>query len=122
MWSPLEYACHVRDVLARANAERVLTTMVEDNPTFAPIYRERRAVLARYNDQEPAEVASELDVAAGLFARQFALLDDDQLDRRCLYLFPTPALRTVRWVGLHTLHECRHHLADICRTLDAAGT
>jgi hypothetical protein len=121
VWSPLEYGCHVRDVLL-AQRERVFTALVEDNPAFAPMYRDRRAVLARYNDQDPHQVADELELAAGLFARQLALLTDEQLVRRCLYLFPTPAMRTVRWVGLHTLHECQHHLRDIERALpDGTG-
>jgi hypothetical protein len=116
VWSPLEYGCHLRDVLL-AQRERVFTTLVEENPTFSPMYRDQRARFARYNEQDPTTVADELDVAVGLFARQVALLDDDQLARRCLYLFPTPALRTLRWVGLHTLHECQHHLLDIRRAL-----
>jgi hypothetical protein len=37
VWSPLEYACHVRDVLL-TQRERVLLALVEDQPTFAPMY------------------------------------------------------------------------------------
>jgi hypothetical protein len=43
----------------------------------------------------------------------FAVLDDDQLDRTGIYNYPTPQERSIRWVGVHTLHELRHHLFDI---------
>ncbi len=119
-WSPLEYACHVRDVLL-AQRERILTTLVEDHPSFPPMYREQRAALARYNDQDPVRVADEIDIASGLLARQLAALDDEQLARECLYLFPVTAMRSVRWVGIHTLHECRHHRLDIERGLADPG-
>jgi hypothetical protein len=117
-WSPLEYACHVRDVLL-AQRERVLTALVEDQPAFAPMYRDERVSLARYNDEDPSQVASEIDMASGLLARQFAVLDDGQLARECVYRYPTAATRSVRWVGVHTLHECRHHVLDIERGLRA---
>jgi hypothetical protein len=116
VWSPLEYACHIRDVLL-SQRERILTTLVEDRPSFPPMYRDRRVDLARYNEQDPSRVADEIEIASGLLSRQLGALDDEQLARECLYLFPSPAMRSVRWVGIHTLHECRHHLGDIERGL-----
>src|SRR5262245_12163015 len=52
VWSPLEYACHVRDVL-RVQTERVQLAQREVEPTFAPMRRDERAVEERYNEQDP---------------------------------------------------------------------
>ena len=40
-WSPLEYLCHVRDVLL-VQRERVLQARREDVPSFAPMGRDER--------------------------------------------------------------------------------
>ena len=113
VWSALEYACHVRDVLL-AQRERLLLALVEECPSFAPIYREQRVVLARYGDADPERVADQLDMAATMLADAFERLDTDAWGRECIYNFPAPARRSVAWLGAHTLHEGEHHLADVC--------
>jgi len=115
-WSVLGYASHVRDVLL-AQRERLFLALVEDRPSFAPIYRDRRAVLARYDEEDPERLADEIVVAAGLFARAFGGLDADAWSRRCIYNFPEPAERSVEWLAQHTLHEGVHHLFDVDRIL-----
>ena len=112
----MEYSCHVRDVLL-AQRERVLLALVVDRPDFAPIFRDERAALARYNEDDPDGVVGELDVAAQLMARLYAGLSSAQLSRPCIYSYPTPAERSLAWVGHHTLHEGRHHLQDLGRVL-----
>ena len=52
-WSALEYACHVRDVLAEQRG-RLAQALAEDVPTFAPMGREQLVVDERYNEQDPA--------------------------------------------------------------------
>jgi hypothetical protein len=94
--------------------------LVEDEPSFSPIYRDHRVVLARYNDCNPSDVSRELSVAAELFAGAFAGLDASQRSRTCIYNYPEPMVRTVDWLSLHTLHECRHHPADARRSLQSA--
>ena len=42
VWSPVEYACHVRDVLLTF-AVRVHRGMVEDQPSLDPMYADWRA-------------------------------------------------------------------------------
>jgi len=117
VWSALEYAGHLRDVCL-AQRDRVLLALVVDTPSFVPIYRDERAALARYNDDDPRAVADELVMAAELFARLFGRLDSAELARPCLYNYPEPAERDVGWVGRHTLHEAIHHLGDVRRVLD----
>jgi hypothetical protein len=115
-WSALEYGCHIRDVLL-AQRERLFLTLVENRPSFAPIYRDQRAALARYSEEQPEQVAIEIGVAAGLIARAFAGCDSAAWDRTCIYNFPEPAEHSVEWLAQHTLHEGEHHLADIDRSL-----
>jgi S-DNA-T family DNA segregation ATPase FtsK/SpoIIIE len=116
VWSALEYACHFRDVLL-LQRDRIYVALVQDRPGFTPMYRDERVALARYNDQDPAKVADQIDVAADLLAGTYAVLDDDQLARQCHYGFPDPEVRTIRWIGVHTLHEGQHHAMDARRSL-----
>jgi len=113
-WSALEYAGHVRDVLL-AQRERVLLALVEDVPVFTPIHRDARAAIVRDGERPPSQVLAELVFAAELLADTFAVLDDAQLARTGIYNYPTPQPRSVEWIGVHTLHECHHHLLDIER-------
>ncbi|MHB8619922.1 MAG: DinB family protein [Chloroflexota bacterium] len=118
-WSALEYTCHARDVLL-VQRERLYVALVEDGPSFAPMYREQRARLARYNEQDVERAATEIGVAAEMIAGAFTALDDEQWQRRLVYNFPSPAERTVAWLARHTLHEAEHHLGDVARVLVAA--
>jgi len=117
VWSALEYACHLRDVLL-VQRDRVLLALVVDEPGFVPMYRDERVGLARYNEDDPAVVAAELVMAADLFARLIERLDRAQLDRPAIYHYPVTARVDLGWVARHTLHEAIHHLADVRRVLD----
>lgn len=112
VWSAVEYGCHVRDVLL-AQRERLLLALVEDEPTFVPIYRDQRADLARYSDEPRRQVAREITFASDLLAWVLTGLDVDAWNRTCVYNFPESSVRTVMWLAQHTLHEGEHHLRDI---------
>jgi DinB family protein len=112
VWSSLEYACHVRDVLL-AQRERTLLALVEENPSFAPIYRDRRATTARYASEAPSDVADHVRTAADLLVWVFDGLDDEQLARPCMYNYPEPAQKSVAWLLVHTTHEVIHHEGDV---------
>jgi len=119
VWSALEYACHIRDVLL-AQRERLFLDLVEQCPGFAPIYRDHRAALAHYPDEDPPTVANEVEMAAGLVARSFAGVSPEGGSLRCLYNFPQPSERTVVWLAQHTLHEAVHHVRDMDIVMDRA--
>jgi hypothetical protein len=102
----------VRDVFL-VQRDRLYTALVEDKPVMPPMYRDHRVTLARYNEQEPEEVAAQLGTAARLIAQAFSVLDPAQLNRLCIYNFPAPAERPLLWVGRHAVHEGEHHLRDI---------
>ncbi len=116
VWSALEYACHVRDVLL-AQRERLFLALVEDCPSFAPIYREQRVSLARYREEDLGSIAAQLDMVAELSSSAFTGIEDPGWRRECIYNFPAPARRSVAWLAAHTLHEGEHHLGDIDRVL-----
>ncbi len=111
-WSALEYAAHVRDVILNIR-DRVVVALVEDDPEFKPLYRDQRVELGLYSRDDATTVAGELAVAAALFARTWAALDERQLDRPCRYAFPVPTDRSVRWMGQQVVHEVEHHLGDV---------
>lgn len=111
VWSPLEYACHVRDVLL-AQRERVLLARQVDCPTPAPMGRDARVVMEGYAEQDPTSVARQLSDAAELFENVLDRLGDDW-DRTLIYNFPHPTERSLRWVAVHTLHEVVHHRRDV---------
>ncbi|MEV6428965.1 DinB family protein [Nocardia sp. NPDC051463] len=117
VWSPLEYACHMRDVLL-AQRERVLLTRRQDTPTAQNMGRDERVEHEGYAEQQPADVARQLGDAALLFANVLDRLAPADWDRTIIYLFPEPQQRSVRWVAVHTLHELRHHLLDMRRQLE----
>jgi hypothetical protein len=111
-WSPLEYACHVRDVL-RVQTERIALTQREIDPVFVPMGRDERVVEDRYNEQDPTRVTDELLAAAETLASLLESLDDEGWRRTGHYNYPEPALRTVEWIAIHTNHELLHHRGDI---------
>ncbi|MFI1154764.1 MULTISPECIES: DinB family protein [Streptomyces] len=114
IWSPLEYACHVRDVLL-VQRERVLVARRSNTPVAEPMGRDERVEHDGYALQDPAAVARQLTDAAALFANVLDRLPPDHWDRTLVYSYPEPAERTVRWLAVHTLHELRHHLHDAHR-------
>jgi DinB superfamily len=109
-WSALEYACHVRDVLL-VQRERVLQARREETPQPAPMGRDERVEHDGYAEQDPADVARQLNDAAALFAGVLDRLGVDW-DRTLIYNYPVPRERSLRWVAVHTQHEVQHHLGD----------
>lgn len=116
MWSPLEYGCHLRDVLL-VQRERVLAARRMDRPSFDPMGRDERVEHDGYAEQDPDRVARQLIDAAYLFANVLARLTPEDWDRTVMYNYPKLFERSLRWVAVHTVHEVRHHLGDVRRQL-----
>jgi S-DNA-T family DNA segregation ATPase FtsK/SpoIIIE len=112
VWSALEYSCHVRDVL-EVQRSRLLLALAEDRPSFIPMGRDERVTRDHYNDQDPLLVADQLEAAAAAIGTEFAGLTPAQWERTAIYNWPTPAERSMAWLGRHTIHEGRHHLRDV---------
>jgi hypothetical protein len=114
VWSPLEYTCHVRDVL-RVQGERLALALRTDNPAFGPMGRDERAIVDAYNAQDPRLALTELSAAADDLARDFGGVRPSQWSRTGIYPWPAAESRTILWLGRHTVHEVEHHLMDLAR-------
>ena len=109
-WSPLEYACHVRDV-HRIFGERLHLMLEQDQPRFANWDQDETAVAERYDLQDPAVVATELVAAAESVAAQYDAVPDDSWGRRGLRSNGTEF--TVDSIGRYHLHDIVHHAHDV---------
>jgi hypothetical protein len=116
VWSPLEYACHVRDVLL-VQRERVLMMRRGLGDKVVPMGRDERVELDGYRAQDPVDVATQLEQAAVMFEGVLAQLAPDDWDLTVVYNFPVRTEQNLRWVAVHTEHEVAHHLHDIRRDL-----
>lgn len=112
VWSRLEYACHMRDVLI-VQRERVLAVRRGHADEARPMGRDERVEHDGYNDQQPADVAMQLEQSGLLFDGVLRRLAPADWDRTIVYRFPERTRRSMQWVAVHTEHEMAHHLADI---------
>ena len=110
VWSPLEYACHVRDVNVLF-VDRVGRMLSEDDPTFANWDQDETAVEADYGSQDPATVAAEVVAAAERVAVAYEAVVGEQWQR--------PGRRsngsvfTVDSLARYHLHDLVHHAHDV---------
>jgi hypothetical protein len=109
-WSPLEYACHVRDVF-RLYDVRLHLILDEDDPTFDNWDQDETAVADRYGEQDPETVGTDLVAAAGLLADSFASVRPDQYERRGTR--SDGARFTVETFARYLIHDPVHHLWDV---------
>jgi hypothetical protein len=112
VWSPLEYACHVRDVF-RVYDERLHLMLTEDDPHYPNWDQDATAITQRYAEQDPVAVAAELVTAAARLAERFDALRDDQWDRRGTR--SDGARFTVESFARYFVHDPIHHLYDVSR-------
>jgi hypothetical protein len=110
VWSPLEYACHVRDVF-RLYDERLLLMLAETDPLFPNWDQDETAVAQRYAEQDPATVAGELREAAYALAAHFDEVRGQQWQRRGRR--GDGARFTVASFVRYFIHDPVHHLYDV---------
>jgi len=116
VWSPLEYGCHVRDMID-TQRYRIELALREDCPTFAPMGRDELVVTSRYNEQDPDVVRVELVRTADALADYLEALSPEEQHRTGIYQYPAPAERTIVWIGVNTVHELVHHAMDVARPI-----
>jgi DinB superfamily len=109
-WSTLEYACHVRDVFELYDY-RLRLMLDEDDPTFPNWDQDVTAVEARYNEQDPARVADELDAAAHTLAESFDTVHGEQWQRTGTR--SDGAHFTIDTFARYLIHDPVHHLYDV---------
>jgi len=110
VWSPLEYACHVRDVFALA-VYRCGLMRDEDDPVFANWDQDATAVDDDYASQDPAVVATAIAANAAAFAQFLDDVPDDAWDRPGRRSDGAPF--TVESFARYVLHDPIHHLTDV---------
>jgi hypothetical protein len=109
-WSPLEYACHVRDVY-RLYDRRLAMMLGEDDPTFPNWDQDATAVEDRYGEQDPSVVMEELAEAAEQLARSFDRVGDEQWGRTGTR--SDGARFTVDTFSRYLVHDPIHHVWDV---------
>jgi hypothetical protein len=112
VWSPVEYACHVRDT-CRIFRERLELMLREDNPMFANWDQDATAVEEDYFHQAPAEAADQLAAEAEATAAAFDAVRADQWERQSRR--SNGSLFTVRTFAIYFLHDIEHHVDDVAR-------
>ncbi len=109
-WSPLEYACHVRDV-CRLFAERLRLTLAADDPAFPNWDQDETARTSGYRSQDPSAVSGELSEAAAALAAAFAAVRGEEWDRTATR--SDGSRFTVLTLARYGLHDLAHHLTDV---------
>jgi hypothetical protein len=109
-WSPLEYGCHVRDVL-RLYLQRLELMLTEDGPRYPNWDQDATAVEDRYHEQRPATVAVELTQAAAAVADRFDGVRGDEWSRTGHR--SDGATFTVDSFARYFIHDPIHHLWDV---------
>lgn len=110
VWSPLEYACHIRDVL-RLFGERAELIRREDGPTFANWDQDETALAERYWEQQPAVVAEQIRAATGPAAAAFEGVAPEEWERRGTR--SNGSQFTLATLGTYVLHDLYHHVWDV---------
>jgi hypothetical protein len=109
-WSPLEYGCHVRDV-CRVFDVRLRSMLAVDDPLFDNWDQDATAAQDRYGEQDPGQVARELDEAASRLAGTFGQVPSDRWSRTVTR--SNGSRFTVLTLGQYALHDLVHHLHDV---------
>ncbi len=118
MWSPTEYAAHVRDV-HRTFLVRVGRMLLEDDPMFTNWDQDETALVERYDLQDPAQVAPDLLAAAEQVAAVYDDVAEEAWDRRGTR--SDGSLFTIESIGRYHLHDVVHHRWDV-RSVEAGST
>ncbi len=111
-WSPLEYACHVRDVF-RLYEYRLGLMLTEDNPKYPNWDQDATAISERYDLQDPANVARELAAAGHSLADAFDAVKGDQWQRTGVR--SDDRNFTIATFATYMVHDPFHHLWDVSR-------
>jgi hypothetical protein len=119
VWSPLEYGAHVRDVFRVFDA-RLMRMLAQDDPTFANWDQDKAAIEDRYAEQDPEDVADQLEAAAQTMVDHIRTLRPDQLGRTGRR--SNGSEFTVVTLLQYFLHDVVHHLWDVTGQQDAAAS
>ena len=117
IFSPIQYAAHVRDI-QRVYGDRILLMLREDDPVF-PQFNPDEGTWNGYNQLDPAALADDLEAQARRLAGILEELEAEDWARTMtrdggndgVYQF------TVAGLASYAVHESHHHLLDADGTL-----
>jgi hypothetical protein len=115
VWSPLEYAAHVREMLD-VYETRIRRALTEDRPELDPIEPHEAAERGRYDEHDPVGVADGIAAVAEVLATTLESVPAEGWDRVGL---SHGKERSVLYTARRAVHEGGHHLLDIGRGLRA---
>lgn len=110
VWSPSEYACHVRDVFALFR-QRVDLMLTKDEPQFANWDQDETAITGDYASQDPVTVSAQLVPAGEALADAFNAVPADAWGRTGHR--DNGSEFTVATLAQYFLHDVVHHLHDV---------
>lgn len=110
VWSPLEYACHVCDVLDLA-VFRTTLMREEDDPVFVNWDQDETAIVSDYASTDPATVGPALARSSDAYVAVLETVRDNEWDRPGRR--SNGSLFTVESLTRYMLHDVVHHLTDI---------
>ncbi|MGP0221561.1 MULTISPECIES: DinB family protein [unclassified Paenarthrobacter] len=109
-WSPLEYACHVRDVFSIFD-QRLNLMLTRDDAAFDNWDQDKAAVEGDYGSSDPEAVSGELTVEGEQVAASFARVVEDEWNRTGTR--SNGSVFTVLTFSRYFLHDVVHHLHDV---------
>ncbi|MBT2512124.1 DinB family protein [Arthrobacter sp. ISL-30] len=113
-WSPLEYACHVRDVFSLFD-QRLNLMLNDDDAHFANWDQNQAAIDGDYAKADPQEVSAELEAEGRQISASFAGVTEDQWQRTGKR--SNGSVFTVLTFSQYFLHDVVHHLHDVVHHL-----
>lgn len=113
VWSALEYAAHVADVIDLL-APSIRRVEVEDNPRLYQFDPDERAEEEEYNSDALVDVLGRLDTACADLSNTCEFIDPEAWSRTGQY---GHGAREAIDLARNAVHEGSHHLRDIERVL-----
>lgn len=109
-WSPLEYACHVRDVFSLFD-QRLNLMLDSDDARFDNWDQDQTAIDKDYATADPAVVSAEITAEGRQAADSFARVGESEWGRKGLR--SNGSEFTVLTLAQYFLHDVVHHLHDV---------
>lgn len=117
-WSPVEYACHVSDVLDLL-AHRFERTLAEDHPIFEDWHPDDRAASGRYDqERSPAAVLETMARRSQRATDLASSMTEGGWRRRGTRADGLEF--TNGWIATYLAHDVVHHVHDVERILFGA--
>jgi predicted carbohydrate-binding protein with CBM5 and CBM33 domain len=110
VWSPLEYACHVRDVYALYD-ERLQMMLTQEAPRYPNWDQDVTSVEDRYAEQDPGTVSQDLAESGERLAARFDEVSGQAWER--VGIRSDGAHFTVESFARYLIHDPLHHLYDV---------